>query len=211
MIVVVDVETQKSADDVGGWKNIPDMLVSCAVAFVSLDGGKQWEVRTYLEDQVVDLLKVLAQANVIISYNGETFDRKVLGHYVEDLLSEDEQENYADRWEDRSLDLCRRVQKAGGKMVGLNDVAACTLGSEKTGDGLEAIELYAEGRFDELVAYCRQDVQLTKDLWVFAYRYGYVLAPKLKQGDEIVSVRKLELDVEPDDTFVSVGKVGHDD
>ena len=40
-IVYFDLETQKSADEVGGWNNIRDMRMSVGVTFSTARGGIQ--------------------------------------------------------------------------------------------------------------------------------------------------------------------------
>ena len=48
-------------------------------------------------------------------------------------------------------------------------------GYEKTGDGLLAVRYFREGKQQELTEYCRQDVEITKSLFEFGRREGYLL------------------------------------
>jgi DEAD/DEAH box helicase domain-containing protein len=52
--------------------------------------------------------------------------------------------------------------------VGLNALAEGTLGSGKSADGLQAIAWYREGKMQEILDYCQQDVEVTRRL----YEYG---------------------------------------
>ena len=57
------------------------------------------------------------------------------------------------------------IREKLGRRLALNDVIAATLGKKKTGHGLMAIDMYKEGRFEELKQYCLDDVMLTKGLF----------------------------------------------
>ncbi|HYE22602.1 MAG TPA: hypothetical protein VD998_03365, partial [Verrucomicrobiae bacterium] len=57
----------------------------------------------------------------------------------------------------------------------LDNLAQTTLGIGKTGDGLEALRLYKQGRIDELKKYCTNDVKITKDLYDYIQTYQKVL------------------------------------
>ena len=56
-IVYFDLETQKSAEDDGGWGNIRDMRMSVGVTYSTARG----DYRIYGEPQVNDLIEELAQ------------------------------------------------------------------------------------------------------------------------------------------------------
>ena len=51
-VLYFDLETQKSADEVGGWKNIRDMRMSVGVTF----GTRSREYKIYGEKQVDALI-----------------------------------------------------------------------------------------------------------------------------------------------------------
>ena len=50
-----------------------------------------------------------------------------------------------------------------------------TLGKKKTGHGLQAIELYKEGKWEDLKRYCLDDVMLTKELFEFGAEKGEIM------------------------------------
>ena len=54
-IVYFDLETQKSAEEVGGWDNISRMGMSVGVIYSTADGA----YHIYSEKQVSDLIKAL--------------------------------------------------------------------------------------------------------------------------------------------------------
>src|SRR5512137_1561405 len=76
-IIYFDLETQKSAEEVGGWSRIRDMRMSVGVTFSTARG----EYRIYGEPQVNDLIEELRRADLVVGYNLLRFDYEVLlGH-----------------------------------------------------------------------------------------------------------------------------------
>ena len=57
----------------------------------------------------------------------------------------------------------------------MNALAQATLATEKSGDGLESLEWVKQGRLDLVEEYCRKDVEILRDLYLFGRRMGYVL------------------------------------
>ena len=45
----------------------------------------------------------------------------------------------------------------------------------RTPTGLDALAWWKEGKMDEIIAYCRQDVAVTRDLYLFGRDNGYLL------------------------------------
>ena len=62
-----------------------------------------------------------------------------------------------------------------GERVSLDRLARETLGAGKSGDGMQSLAWYREGRFDLIEEYCRRGVELLRDLYLFGRREGYVL------------------------------------
>jgi DEAD/DEAH box helicase domain-containing protein len=54
-------------------------------------------------------------------------------------------------------------------------VAQETLGTTKTGDGLQALKWWKEGRLREIIDYCKMDVKLTRDLYLYGRQNGYLI------------------------------------
>jgi DEAD/DEAH box helicase domain-containing protein len=50
-----------------------------------------------------------------------------------------------------------------------------TLGTTKTGDGLQALQWWQDGRVREIIDYCKMDVKLTRDLFLFGRQNGYLI------------------------------------
>jgi DEAD/DEAH box helicase domain-containing protein len=43
------------------------------------------------------------------------------------------------------------------------------------GDGLQALQWWQEGRIREIIDYCKMDVKLTRDLFLFGRQNGYLI------------------------------------
>ena len=81
-IVYFDLETQKSAEDVGGWDKISNMKMSVAVTYSTTRG----DYKIYGESQVEDLIRELMRADLVVGFNNLRFDYEVLhGYTVLDL------------------------------------------------------------------------------------------------------------------------------
>src|ERR1043166_5238305 len=81
-IVYFDLETQKSADEVGGWNNIRDMRMSIGVTYSTQRGS----YLIYGEKKVDDLVTELLRADLVVGFNNLRFDYEVLhGYTIVDL------------------------------------------------------------------------------------------------------------------------------
>ena len=52
-----------------------------------------------------------------------------------------------------------------GYRVSLDNLATTTLGVSKSADGLQAVRWFREGRIQEVLEYCQQDVEVTRRLY----------------------------------------------
>ncbi|HET6304069.1 MAG TPA: DEAD/DEAH box helicase [Myxococcota bacterium] len=159
-IVFFDLETQRSAEDVGGWHNAHLMRVALAVVF---DASEE-RFHSFGEKEVPALLERLAAADLVVGFNVRRFDYAVLRGYTERDLERLP-----------TFDLLDAVHARLGFRVSLGHLAAETLGEEKSGDGLAAIGWFREGRIDDLRRYCERDVALLRDLFRFGLEHDFLL------------------------------------
>ena len=83
--VYFDLETQRSANDVGGWDKKADMLMSVGVTYSTTRGN----YRIYTEDDVQELIEELVNADLVVGYNHIYFDYQVLmGYTILDLTEQ---------------------------------------------------------------------------------------------------------------------------
>jgi DEAD/DEAH box helicase domain-containing protein len=155
-----DLETQRSAEEVGGWQNIGAMKLALAVTYNDVTS----QFRTYHEKDVERLLLDLAMADRVIGYNIDRFDLQVLKSYTDWNL---------DRI--RTFDMLADIYRKLGFRLKLTDLAQATLGIGKSADGLQSLQWWKEGRTELIEQYCRKDVEVTRDLFLFGCRNGYVL------------------------------------
>ncbi|MGE3308550.1 MAG: ribonuclease H-like domain-containing protein [Limisphaerales bacterium] len=146
-IVYFDLETQRSAEEVGGWHRIRDMRMSLGVTFSTARNG----YRIYPESEVDQLIEELRRADLVVGFNQQRFDYEVLHGYT-----------VLDMSQIPTLDLLVDLQKILNHRLTLDAVASATLGTEKTADGLQALKWFKEGRMLEIAEYCCYDVKITK-------------------------------------------------
>lgn len=166
---VIDIETQRSAQEVGGWHRADRMGISCIVMY---DSNKD----TYLdfsENQVQELIDTMKQFDLIIGFNIVKFDYLVLRSYTE-----------FDFRKLKTLDILNDIYTQLGYRLSLDHLASVTLGKQKTADGLQALRWWKEGRIQEIIDYCKQDVMITRDLFLYGQEHGYLLF-KNKAGSKV--------------------------
>ena len=147
-IVYFDLETQRTANDAGGWDKKRDMGMSIGVTYSTATG--QYQI--YTEKRVNDLVTELLRADLVVGFNVINFDYEVLmGYTILDLPHQI-----------RTLDLLVEVEKKLGHRLSLDALATASLGVGKTGDGLDAIRWWREGKLAEIAEYCCFDVKVTR-------------------------------------------------
>src|SRR5690242_13492627 len=146
-IVYFDLETQKSADEVGGWDKIGRMGMSVGVTYSTARG----DYKIYGEKQVDDLIRELQRADLIVGFNHLRFDFEVLHGYTA-----------LDLRQLPTLDLLLVLVEKLQHRLSLDAIASATFGLAKTAEGLQAIQWYREGRLLDIAEYCCYDVKLTK-------------------------------------------------
>ncbi len=152
-IVYFDLETQKSADEVGGWDKVRDLRLSVGVTYSTARGG----YLVYGEKQVDELIRELQRADLVVGFNVIRFDYEVLhGYTVFDLTQLP------------TLDMLTVVTEKLKHRLSLDSIANATFGLEKTSEGLQAIQWFKEGKMLEIAEYCCYDVKLTK----LVHEYG---------------------------------------
>ncbi len=157
---VLDVETRRAAADVGGWGNAHKMGVSVAVLY---DSGLD-DFLVYRQEELPELYAALGRLDLVVGFNINRFDYKVLaGASPCDLHALP------------TLDILEKVHARLGYRLSLDGLAMATLGERKSATGLDALAWWKEGRLEEIIAYCKKDVAVTRDLYVFGRDNGFLL------------------------------------
>ena len=152
-IVYFDLETQKSADEVGGWDKIREMRMSIGVTYSTARGG----YLIYGENEVNALIDELRRADLVVGFNNLRFDYEVLHGYTAFDLAQLP-----------TLDMLVELQNTLNHRLSLDSIATATFGVEKTAEGLQAIRWFKEGKLAEIAEYCCYDVKITK----LVHEYG---------------------------------------
>jgi DEAD/DEAH box helicase domain-containing protein len=157
---VFDVETRRSAAEVGGWHRADRMGISVAILYDSVSDS----FKTYLEEDVPELISELQTFDLVVGFNNKRFDNKVLSAYTRFNLASLP-----------TLDIMEKIATRLGYRLSLDRLAEHTLGVKKSANGLQALQWYKEGRIDEIIRYCRQDVKITRDIFLFGLKKRYLL------------------------------------
>lgn len=150
--VVFDIETRNTFDEVESSDPVAlDISVVCAYS------SKSKEYTSYLVEDLPKLWPLLEKADMLVTFNGDHFDIPILNkYYAGDLM------------QIKSLDLLKEIKNSLGRRIKLDDIATATLGTKKSAHGLQAIKWWREGKIDEIIKYCIDDVKITKDVFEYA-------------------------------------------
>jgi DEAD/DEAH box helicase domain-containing protein len=157
---VFDLETQRSAQEVGGWHRADQMRISCAVLYDSQTDT----FHEYLESDIPAFIKHLKRLEKVVGFNILRFDYRVLSGY-----------SSFDFYALNNLDLLDHVHQRLGYRLSLGHLAQTTLGYPKSADGLQALRWWKEKKIRLIVDYCREDVRITRDLFLSGKKDGYLL------------------------------------
>lgn len=157
-IQVFDVETANFFTTPGvGWNNFEALKVS-AIGIYSYARGKYFCFDEHELGEAADLMRA---ADLLVGFSSNRYDVPVLNvafRRLEGVMS-------LNLFEKERLDLLDEIERVSGRRVSLNLLAEANLGTGKISSGAEAIELYRQGKIEELKAYCLKDVELTKKIY----------------------------------------------
>jgi hypothetical protein len=158
--LVLDLETKKSFEEVGGDHNRAQLGVS----LVGVYSYKRDKYRAFREEEFDELKDWLKSASLIIGFNSKPFDFPVLQPYYPKF-------NLAKL---PHLDILEEIYHALGHRLKLESVAQSTLGEGKSGSGLDAIWYFKNNEWDKLAKYCLDDVRVTKDVYEYGRKHHHL-------------------------------------
>jgi len=159
-LIFFDLETQRSAEEVGGWNRIDQMGLALAVTYDESAAA----FRTFLETDVDRLIVELMSADLVVGFNLKRFDYTVLRGYRDAAFERI-----------RTCDMLEAIHGRLGFRLKLQHLAEATLGEGKSADGLQSLAWFKEGRMDLIEEYCRKDVAVTRRLYHYGQQNGYLL------------------------------------
>ena len=156
--VVLDIETQRGFNEVDR-KKIHLLKVSVACIYDSrTDSYVAFE-----EKEMLKLEEYLKKTDLIVGFNIRDFDMEVLQPYLLTPVK-----NFP------LLDILVEFEKVRGHRISLQSVAQSTLKASKSGSGWDAIQLFKDGKMEELKKYCFDDVRITKDIYEYGIKHGKI-------------------------------------
>ena len=163
--LVLDIETQRLVQEVGGWDHIDKLGISVACAYDS----KTDQFTAYREHEMPALIDLCYQ-RLIVGYNVRGFDLPVMVPYGLKLKGLD------------VFDIMYDVEAlTRRRFLKLETLAQGTLNVGKSADGLMAVEWWKSGQIDKIIEYCMQDVKVTRDVFQHGREHGHI---KLRNADE---------------------------
>lgn len=152
--VVFDIETANVFDEISS--NDPAKL---DISIVGIYDSLTDTYSSYAVPEFGQLWPIIERADMLIGYNSDHFDIPLLNkYYPGDLASI------------KSLDLLSEIKASLGRRLRLDTVAEATLGINKSGHGLEAVQWWKEGKEDLVRKYCLDDVRITKEVYDYALK-----------------------------------------
>ncbi|MFQ5893779.1 MAG: Zn-binding domain-containing protein, partial [Nitrospinota bacterium] len=170
-LVFFDIETQRGAEEVGGWANKHLMRLAVGVVYDSVEE----KFFTYYEDQASELIAHLQRADLVVGFNIVRFDYEVLKAYAP-----------VDFSTVPTFDMLQDLYGRLGFRLPLANLVRHTLGRDKTADGLQSLAWFKEGRLDLVTAYCTDDVALTRGLFLHGLTQGHLCFER--QGAGVVQL-----------------------
>lgn len=163
--VTFDLETRHLSSDLpNGWRDVMDGRAGCS-AFVcwSSRAGRPF---LFDENTLAEGVSMLEDADVVLSYNGCSFDVPVLEAMMGRKLALRQH-----------LDLFHLIKEAllsrGLSVRGfkLGELSERTLGIAKSGESADAPRLAEQGLWASLFQYCLDDTLLVRDLFKFVQKH----------------------------------------
>ncbi len=182
--VIFDVETKKLFGDVAA--NDPALLGVSIVSLYSRQiddnlnevGGK---LQSFWEKDFDKMWSIFQETDRIIGYNSIGFDVQALKPYTNFPFAKLPH-----------FDIMAKVKDVFGRRIPMDAIAKETLDREKTDIGLNAVYYWQKGdkeSLEKLQKYCEADVLITRDIYDFVLKNGYLLFK-----DKWNTLRKVELD-----------------
>jgi len=145
--------------------------------FKEIDGKMQ----SFWENDFPEMFKLFEKADRIIGFNSIGFDVPALSPY------------FPSHWPKlKHFDILAELKRVEGKRASLDAIAKMTLNSTKNDSGENAIKYWNEHTEESLAKlkkYCEMDVEITKDIYDFVLKNGY-----LKYKDYWNEIHEVKLD-----------------
>ncbi len=172
--IFFDLETKLWSSEVeGGFSNIPAFGLSVAVT--SWNDSKSYQ--RWMENDSIELVKELERADKVIGFNILRFDYEVLSAHVPNIHK---------LLAGKSFDIFTDLENRLGFRLSLEVICSTTLGKSKLAKAEDAINWWRQGQVEKVVEYCQKDVELTRDIYRYGQKHGFVCYPRFGQPVELL-------------------------
>ena len=182
--LVFDIETKNFFTDPDvGWDNFAALKISVVGVYSYLKD----KYFCYTEHELQELAAHFREASRIVGFSINRYDVPVLHGHFEKLVAGvvgtsaaggiGTTDHALDLYAKERVDLLDEVEMVTGRRVSLEKLSQANLGVGKSGAGAHAIELYNEGKIEELKSYCLKDVELTKRLFDLYRNQKFLYVP----------------------------------
>lgn len=167
--IIFDTETKKFFDEVDGFDASLLGVSITSVYSRTLDkdfNETNGKMQSFWEADFPEMFKLFEKADRIIGFNSIGFDVPALSPYLPAHFSKL-----------KHFDILDLIRKQNGKRVSLDAIAKETLGTTKNDSGENAIKYWnARDRqsLAKLKKYCEMDVAITRDIYDFVIKNGYL-------------------------------------
>ncbi len=168
--IVFDIETRNFFSDVG--KNDPTLL---DISIVAIHDSETDTYSSYLPEELTKLWPILERADMLIGFNSDHFDIPLLNKYYPGDLSKI-----------KSLDILKEIHNSYGRRMKLDQLAEGTLGKNKIGGGVDAVNWWKAGEIEKIREYCIDDVKITKEIYDYARENNKLI---FKEGGNLNEIR----------------------
>lgn len=168
--IVFDIETSNTFHDVNS-TDPADLDLSVIV----IHDSETNSYSHYLKENLSELWPIIEKADILIGFNSDHFDIPLLNKYYSGDLNRV-----------KSLDLLKEIKNSYGRRMKLDQIAEGTLGTKKSGHGLQAIQWWKAGEIEKIIKYCTDDVRITKELYEYALKNQSL---KFKEGGKVMDIK----------------------
>ena len=165
-----DLETQYLFEDIEprwkqmSWnerKRIHDTLARKLRLAVAGLMDHEGDVKFFTEENTGELFNALESVDLIVGHNLFGFDYIVLSPYHSSV-------DVVEKFQEKTFDTLQELEKVTGIWTGLDDLGHLNLGIHKSENTLKIPAMWRDGKHDEVKAYLRTDLEITKGI----YNYG---------------------------------------
>ena len=168
-ILTFDIETANWFTETGG--SDPAALT---IAVVGTHDSVTDSYDCFLEADFPRLWKIIEEVDLLVGFNSDHFDIPLLNKYYPGDLTKI-----------KSVVLMKEVYEKLGRRIRLDAIADGTLGKKKSGHGGQSLIWWRAGEVEKVKKYCQKDVELTKDLFLYAMKNGLLKYKELGKTNEV--------------------------